>query len=59
MTRECLELIYSEVEERSKRMNMWKGLRKTKAGKIQDKYLCFKNKYSTFVFFRKDKSRLS
>ena len=39
MTKECLELIYSEVKEKSQRMNMWKGSRKTKAGKIQDKYL--------------------
>ena len=39
MTKECLELIYSEIEEKSQRMNMWKGSRKTKSGKIQDKYL--------------------
>jgi len=39
MTKECLELIYSEVKEKSQRMNMWKGSRKTKAGKMQDKYL--------------------
>ena len=39
MTKECLELIYSEVKEKSQRMNMWKGSRNTKAGKIQDKYL--------------------
>lgn len=39
MTKECLELIYSEVEEKSQRMNMWKGSQKTKSGKIQDKYL--------------------
>jgi len=39
MTKECLELIYSEVKEKSQRMNMWKGSPKTKAGKIQDKYL--------------------
>ena len=43
MTKECLEPIYSEVEEKSQRMNMWKGSRKTKSGKLQDKYLkvCF------------------
>ena len=39
MTKECLELIYSEIKEKSQRMNMWKGPRKTKSGKIQDKYL--------------------
>jgi len=39
MTKECLELIYSEIKEKSQRMNMWKGSRKTKLGKIQDKYL--------------------
>ena len=39
MRKECLELIYSEVKEKSQRMNMWKGSRKTNAGKIQDKYL--------------------
>ena len=39
MTKECLELIFSEVKEKSERMNMWKGSRKTKSGKIQDKYL--------------------
>ena len=39
MAKECLELIYSEVKEKSQRINMWKGSRKTKAGKIQDKYL--------------------
>ena len=25
MTKECLELIYSEMKEKSQRMNMWKG----------------------------------
>lgn len=39
MTKECLELVYSEIEEKSQRMNMWKGSRKTKSGKIQEKYL--------------------
>lgn len=39
MTKECLELIFSEVKEKSERMNMWKGSLKTKSGKIQDKYL--------------------
>ena len=39
MTRECLELIYSVIEEKSKRMNMWKGSQKTKSGKMEDKYL--------------------
>ena len=39
MTKECLELIYSEIKEKSQRMNMWKGPRKTKPGKIQGKYL--------------------
>ena len=39
MTKECLELIYGEMKEKSQHMNMWKGSRKTKSGKIQDKYL--------------------
>ena len=39
MTKECFELIFSEIKEKSQRMNMWKGSRKTKSGKIQDKYL--------------------
>ena len=39
MTKECLQLIYSEVKEKGQRITMWKGSRKTKAGKIQDKYL--------------------
>lgn len=39
MTKECLELIFSQIKEKSQRMNMWKGSRKTKTGKIQDKYL--------------------
>lgn len=44
MTKECLELIFSEVEAKSQRMNKWKGLRKThKPGKLKDKYLKIKN----------------
>ena len=39
MTKECLEVIYSEVKEKSQRMNVWKGSRKTKTGKLQDKYI--------------------
>lgn len=39
MTKECLELVFSEIEEKSQRMNMWKGSRKSKSGKIQEKYL--------------------
>ena len=39
MTKECLELIYSEIKEKSERMNTWKGTLKTKTGKIQEKYL--------------------
>ena len=40
MTKECLELIYSEIKEKSERMNTWKGSTlKTKTGKIQEKYL--------------------
>ena len=30
MTKDYLELIYDEVKEKSKRMNVWKGSRKTK-----------------------------
>ena len=39
MTKECLEMIYSEVKDKSQRMNMWKGIQKTKAGKLKGKYL--------------------
>ena len=39
MTKECLEVIYSEGKEKSQRMNVWKGSRKTKTGKLQDKYI--------------------
>ena len=39
MTKDCLELIYDEVKEKSQRMNVWKGSRKTKTGKLQDKYI--------------------
>lgn len=39
MTKECLEMIYSEVKDKSQRMNMWKGSQKTKAGKLKGKYL--------------------
>ena len=39
MTKDCLELIYDEVTEKSKRMNVWKGSRKTKTGKLHDKYI--------------------
>ena len=39
MTKECLEVIYSEVKEKSQRMNVWKGSRQTKTGKLQDKYI--------------------
>ena len=38
MTKESLEVIYGEVQEKSQRMNVWKGSRKTKTGKLQDKY---------------------
>ncbi|XP_068743955.1 uncharacterized protein [Montipora capricornis] len=37
MSKECLELIYGEVKEKSQRMNVWKGSRKTKTGKLQDR----------------------
>ncbi|XP_068760145.1 uncharacterized protein [Montipora capricornis] len=39
MSKECLELIYGEVKEKSQRMNVWKGSRKTKTGKLQDRYM--------------------
>ena len=39
MTKECLELIYSEVKEKGQQMNTWKGTLKTKIGNIQEKYL--------------------
>ena len=39
MTKERLEVIYGEVKEKSQRMNVWKGSRKTKTGKLQDKYI--------------------
>ena len=39
MTKECLEMFYSEVKDKSQRMNMWKGSQKTKAGKLKGKYL--------------------
>ena len=38
-TKECLEMIYSEVKDKSQRMNMWKSLQKTKAEKLKGKYL--------------------
>ena len=39
MTKECLaclEVIYGEVKEKSQRMNMWKGSRKTKTLKAPE-----------------------
>ena len=39
MKKDYLELIYSKIKIKSERVNMWKGLRRTKTGKIQDKYL--------------------
>lgn len=39
MTKDCLELIYDEVKEKSQGMDVWKGSRKTKTGKLQEKYI--------------------
>ena len=50
MSKECLELIYGEVKEKSQRMNVWKGSRKTKTGKVQDRYMkVVYFRYFTFV----------
>ena len=38
MTKECFDLIFEHVEEKSQRINMWKGAKKTKTGKIDKKY---------------------
>ena len=39
MKKDYLQLIYSEIKKKGERINMRNGSRKTKAGKIQDKYL--------------------
>ena len=41
MTKECLEMIYSEVKDKSQRMNMWpfEGSQKARTGKLKGKYL--------------------
>ena len=36
MTKECLEVIYGEVKEKSQRMNMWNGSRKRKTLKAPE-----------------------
>lgn len=38
MSKECLDLIFSILEEKAKNMRMWKGSKKTK-NKFQKKYL--------------------
>ena len=47
MTKECLELIYSEVKEKSQWMNMWKGSRKTNPGQVFEGLF---NEISMFLF---------
>ena len=39
MAKDCLELIYDEVKEKSQHMNVWKSSWKRKTGKLQDKYI--------------------
>ena len=39
MKKDYLQLIYSEIKQKGERINMRNGSRRTKAGKIQDKYL--------------------
>lgn len=66
MIKECFELIYSEIKEKSEWMNIWKGILKIKIGKIQEKYLkvfriismynlySFNNNYKKIIYLQLD-----